>query len=165
VSAEEVIILLREIGLPCRKVNWIAQSFFPNVSISEGELYCTSEVLLSDLLHEAGHIATAPSELRPALEGDLEKIEWDGDSVEWDPRFMYWNDQAASGWMFFVAKQWGLDLVSLFEPAFDDRGLDILASMEAGVNNPMGSVFSCQLFYAGMLTGKGAGTLKQFLQT
>lgn len=63
---------LNEIGIPARQVDQVS-GFLPNVHISKGELEYTASCDVSDLLHEAGHLATVPAQFRSFLDGDVSK--------------------------------------------------------------------------------------------
>jgi hypothetical protein len=47
--------------------------FLPGIRVGSGRLYVDEEKLIypGDLLHEAGHLAVAPGDLRPTLSGEV----------------------------------------------------------------------------------------------
>jgi hypothetical protein len=47
--------------------------FLPGIRVDSGRLYVDEEKLIypGDLLHEAGHLAVAPGDLRPTLSGEV----------------------------------------------------------------------------------------------
>ena len=61
---------LNEIGIKTVEVEQV-EGFLPNCRITEGGLVYTSACDVSDLLHEAGHIATVPAQFRHYLDGDV----------------------------------------------------------------------------------------------
>lgn len=69
-----VLGFLKGIGIPCRYGN-VGRSFINNVFIKDGGLVINSKSVVADILHEAGHIAIIPSNLRHHAKGDLEALE------------------------------------------------------------------------------------------
>ncbi|RYZ92823.1 MAG: hypothetical protein EOP06_03090 [Proteobacteria bacterium] len=64
------IDFLREIGLTVAEAE-IEGGFVPHVRIFKGTLLVDPRALVSDLLHEAGHLAITPSRYRHLMDGDL----------------------------------------------------------------------------------------------
>lgn len=63
---------LNRIGIPTAEVPECS-GFLPNIQIRDGTIEMAPGVLVSDLLHEAGHLATIPGILRPLISGDIYK--------------------------------------------------------------------------------------------
>jgi hypothetical protein len=64
---------LNEIGIGVEPVRLNAEGFLPGILVKGGRLL-VGEAELSypgDLLHEAGHLAVAPGDVRPSLGGKL----------------------------------------------------------------------------------------------
>lgn len=71
---DRIVEFLRGIGLTIEVGPFGAQGFLPGVTIERGVMRVDPQHLhvSGDLLHEAGHIATVPSRLRPRLGMNLE---------------------------------------------------------------------------------------------
>lgn len=68
----KVASFLNEIGLPARLVEEVQPgTFMPGIRIDGGELEFTARCLVSDLLHEAGHLACVPPRFRSKMSGNL----------------------------------------------------------------------------------------------
>lgn len=66
---DRLIRFLREIGLTVRETAVPADSFLPGLRIEDGALLVDRQRLLypGDILHEAGHLAVVPAEVRATL--------------------------------------------------------------------------------------------------
>jgi hypothetical protein len=70
-SVDRCVRFLREIGLTVREKNG-ARGFFDGIEIIEGTLLIDPKCAVSDLLHEAGHLAIVPGRYRRLMNVDLE---------------------------------------------------------------------------------------------
>ncbi len=72
--AAKIIAFLREIGIRVTAGNVVDGAFLPGIEVIDGELVVDESKLLypGDLLHEAGHLAVTPGELRSELHGKVE---------------------------------------------------------------------------------------------
>lgn len=63
---QKIADFLNEIGLAVRAASLDEETFLPGILIRKGEILVDEEKLLypGDLLHEAGHLAIAPKDLR-----------------------------------------------------------------------------------------------------
>lgn len=70
----KIINFLDEIGIAYRFVEINEDTFLPGLKIDKGELLIDEKKLkyVGDVLHEAGHIALLPPEIRGKLSGSLE---------------------------------------------------------------------------------------------
>lgn len=73
-SAEKAMAFLASIGLAVSVVEG-AQGFLKHVAIVEGGLQVDPRAAVSDLLHEAGHVAIMPAPYRHYLNGDIQEGE------------------------------------------------------------------------------------------
>ena len=80
----------------------LPESFLPGIAIERGELRVDEARLEypGDLLHEAGHIAVAPPDVRSGLGGDID----DMPELEW----------AAIPWSYAAALEIGIDPAIVF---------------------------------------------------
>ena len=70
---DKIAAFLVEIGIPVSQGPVAAGSFLPGVAVASGGLVVDEAGLLypGDLLHEAGHLAFAPSAIRATLSGEI----------------------------------------------------------------------------------------------
>lgn len=141
---------------------------WPDIAIANGAIKLTENCHPGHLLHEAGHLAIAPSELRLSLSGDLNFELPDA----CDERWMHMTDSAASVWAYFAAKAARVPTRLPFEVGFtpgfplalSQDGIELHDQIESSIGSITGSPGSCDLFYSGMMASKGAGQLSRFLQ-
>ncbi len=101
---------LRSIGIPCEPGPIPATTLLPGIHIEAGGILFDRERLLfpGDLLHEAGHIATAPPSARARMQGNLDStpgdemaaIAWSfaaGRHLDLDPRIIFHADGYRDG--------------------------------------------------------------------
>lgn len=86
---------LHEIGLKISPRNLEGETFLRGILIENGELFVDESRLefVGDILHEAGHLATAPAEFRPRLSDTVELPDFNMDSLE--TAAMLWSYAAA----------------------------------------------------------------------
>lgn len=86
---------LHEIGLKISLRNLEGETFLRGILIENGELFVDESRLefVGDILHEAGHLATAPAEFRPRLSDTVELPDFNMDSLE--TAAMLWSYAAA----------------------------------------------------------------------
>jgi hypothetical protein len=169
---QKCITFLDKIGIKvsfCDSVVDVAENpsdiLWEGVLLKDGQLFYTGEAHPGDLLHEAGHLATAPSEIRDCLTGELAPemaLDFDGET---NHRYLYWSDRAASAWAFYAAIESGIDSKLPFENGFPlDEGIETWQAIHVGWETGVGSGESCQLYYGGMIESKGAKTMSKWLQ-
>ncbi|MBU2767240.1 hypothetical protein HAP94_13925 [Acidithiobacillus ferrivorans] len=112
----------------------MATRFLPHVCIDQGTIQATREVLLGDLLHEAGHLAVMPARFRPLMSGNLYRSLREisaqlEDAAPDNPDllgFINADDQAATAWSWAVGIHLGMDPLCIIESAaFGGEGDDI----------------------------------------
>lgn len=81
---QKVAAFLNEIGIAVESGDVPDDTFLPGVLVRNGGLVIDESKLLhpGDMLHEAGHIAFAPGELRPTLNGEIVLPDVNADVVE-----------------------------------------------------------------------------------
>jgi hypothetical protein len=99
---------LDQIGIDCRPGKVADDAFLPGVCIDAGSIVFDVKSLhaVSDLLHEAGHIAVTPRAYRRALGGAL--------TVEMQHPFG--GEVEAIAWSFAAASYIAMPLTELFHP-------------------------------------------------
>lgn len=68
-TTQAISAFLWQIGLPVHKKTLEADTFLPGIRIVEGQIWVDEDKMLSpgDILHEAGHLAILPKEIRNTL--------------------------------------------------------------------------------------------------
>ena len=125
--AARIPAFLREIGIPVEAASLAhAETFLPGIRLERGALLVDDAKLAypGDLLHEAGHVAMTPPELRSHLSGDVEVPGLDMTSLE----------VAAIAWSYAAAVALGLDAAAVFHAAgYRGHSPGLLATFRAGV--------------------------------
>lgn len=102
-----ILDFFREIKLPFELVQLGNDTFMSGMTIAAGALSIDPGKLLhpGDLLHEAGHIAVTPADLRGKLTGDVKQAGHKGG-----------EEMAAIAWSWAALKYIGLEPEVLFHP-------------------------------------------------
>ena len=102
----KMIRFVEEIGLPVRLVVIDEPTFLPGVTLQNGGLIIDPEKLLypGDILHEAGHLAVMPPDIRATMNGDLD----DTDDLHKGGEMM------AISWSYAACLHLGLDPAIVF---------------------------------------------------
>lgn len=133
----QVVYELNEIGI--RSVFGVPNDCFINgVAIKNGELIVDRSCSISNLLHEAGHLAVLPKEYRKQASGDLgdvlRKMYREIDcSKEENRRYMQCEDAEATAWAYAFGVRCGVpfDLI-IDDDQYDGTGRDVLESLALG---------------------------------
>ncbi len=122
---EDIAAFLNEVGVPCRSAPLPEATFLPGLLLEAGALVFDPERLAfpGDLLHEAGHIATAAPSARTQLSGNI--VGTPGDEM------------AAIAWSYAACMHLGLDVRVLFHPAGYKGGSESLIASFA-TRQPVG---------------------------
>ena len=102
------------------------EAFLPGIRVDRGALLVDESQLSypGDLLHEAGHIAMTPPELRPSLSGAIDVPGLDMAELE----------VAAVAWSYAAALALGIDPAEVFHAAgYRGHSAGLLATFRAGV--------------------------------
>jgi len=137
-----LISFVQEIGLTVSFENIAHQTFLPGLCIRNGALIIDSEKLLypGDILHEAGHLAVMPPDIRYAMNddlpntnmhqgGELMAIAWSYAAcihLQLDPHIVFHQDGYKGGGSDLVknfkeGKYSGLPLLQWNGMAYDDK--------------------------------------------
>lgn len=124
-----IVAFLLKIGIPVEAGGVPADSFLPGLTVRDGVLHVDEERLTypGDLLHEAGHIAVAPSAVRASIGADVRAPGLDLHKLEF----------AAVPWSYAAALAIGIDPAVVFhEHGYQGRSQGLLANFAMGV--PLG---------------------------
>lgn len=95
----KMVDFIREIGIDVVEKPLKEETFIPGIYIEKGKLLVDEQKLLypGDLLHEAGHIAMIPSQLRCYATGNVGRIDEIGNSYEIESVAWSWAAVVALG--------------------------------------------------------------------
>ena len=102
------------------------ETFLPGILVDKGRLLVDETKLTypGDLLHEAGHLAVAPSSIRPTLSGEVLLPDADMDAVE----------VQATAWAYAAIRQLQLDPKVLFhEGGYHGKSAGLIFTYTNGV--------------------------------
>jgi hypothetical protein len=105
-SGARIADWLRAIGIPVEAAELPHGTFLPGLLLEHGRLLVDEARLTwpGDLLHEAGHVAVAPAEVRELLGGPLDLPGVDMAQLEW----------GAIAWSYAAALDIGIDPAGVF---------------------------------------------------
>ena len=96
-----------------------------NIAIKEGTIICNQNVEIGDLLHEAGHLAVCPSEIRSCMSGDLaialEEVLNLINPNSVDYRWMNFSCGAAIGWAYLIGLELQIPSEKILKTTFEDN--------------------------------------------
>lgn len=139
----EVVTFLKAIGIPVQVVPELGQKgFLPGVLIQGGGLQVTPAGLVSDWLHEAGHVACVPTRFRGGLTGNVSagvKAMFEQlDPLELDPDHplmraaLQCSDPEATAWAWAAGCHLGLPPEMIIgNDQYDGDGAEIRAMLQA----------------------------------
>lgn len=123
---KSILGFLEEIGIDVRSGNVSDDSFLPGIQVEAGRLILDLSRLKypGDLLHEAGHLAVAPSEIRRTMSGEVTTPGDEPSSIE----------LMAMLWSYAACLHLGLSLLVVFhEDGYHGRSKSLLKNFELGV--------------------------------
>lgn len=136
---EKVINFLNSIGIETiLKQQTKYKGFLSDILIQDGILYINENTTISDLLHEAGHLAVLHPKYRKLASGNISKVvckmmnEIPFNQTEFN-KYMYCEDLSATAWAYAVGKYLNLpDDVIITAKNYDNAGKDILECLRCG---------------------------------
>lgn len=117
---------IANVGLPIRESPLPGDTFLPGIRLREGGLIVDPDKLLwpSDLLHEAGHLAVLPAEIRAGAHDDLV----DALQIE------HAGEQEAMAWAYAATVALGIPADVLIHPGgYKGRSAEILSMYAFGI--------------------------------
>jgi len=123
---ERIVDFLIEIGIDVEDSLLPVQTFLPGIYIENGRMLIDRLRLLfpGDLLHEAGHLAVIPSDIRATLTGEMVLSGTPMETIE----------AQAMAWSYAAVRHLGLDPRAVFHPAgYKGRSAALLQGFELGV--------------------------------
>jgi hypothetical protein len=121
-----IIEFLSSIGIAVELATLTEDTFLPGLLVDQGRLLVDPRRLLypGDLLHEAGHLAVVPPDVRPRLSGDGAAAGVDMGSLE----------PAVIPWSYAAARAIGIDPAVVFHPAgYRGKAAGLLRTFGYGV--------------------------------
>lgn len=128
-----IVDFLVSIGIEVLPARLEAETFLPGILVEGGKLLVDESRLTypGDLLHEAGHLAVAPKELRPSLSGEVIIPGADMNSVE----------MQVTAWAYAAVTHLGLAPETLFhEGGYKGRSQSLRLTFGAGVYPGVGGL-------------------------
>jgi hypothetical protein len=122
----KIVEFLLSIGIEVLPAELREETFLPGIFVEGGKLLVDESRLTypGDILHEAGHLAVAPKELRPSLSGEVIIEGADMNVVE----------MAVTAWAYAAVIHLGLTPETLFhEGGYKGRSQSLLLTFGAGV--------------------------------
>ena len=123
---QKIADFLIEIGLEVQTAKLDEKTFLPGILIKNGKILVDEERLLypGDLLHEAGHLAIAPKNLRNSLSGEIELSEFN----------LYEIESGADAWSYAALLYLGLDPHVVFHSdGYQGKSESLLFGFSLGV--------------------------------
>jgi hypothetical protein len=117
---------IREIGLEIIPKKLDGNTFLSGIFIENGKIFVDEDKLTfpGDLLHEAGHLAAAPGDLRGQLSDEVDLPDFDMDAIE----------AAAIAWSYAAALHLDLEPRVVFhEGGYKGQSESLLLSFSLGV--------------------------------
>lgn len=135
------ISFLRSIGLEIREGDVCTASFLPNITIKDGALIYNDKCDVSDILHEAGHLAAIPTKYRTMCQADMkesipaiwEKAMKAGEIEPDSPMYcalIQSSDPEATAWAWAAGRHIGLEPEEIIrDHQYEGTGADIRAML------------------------------------
>lgn len=122
---EKIIQFIQEIGISVVETELPDDCFLPGLSLRKNAILMDSARLKypGDLLHEAGHIAVTPEELRPLIGTDEMEPSWPSDG----------DEMAAILWSYAALKHLDLKPEVVFHPeGYKNQSEWLIAQFQTG---------------------------------
>lgn len=123
---DKIADFLTEIGIEVKKTNLEKETFLPGILVANGKLLVDETKLTfpGDLLHEAGHLAVAPANLRDKLSNEVILPDVNADVLE----------TQAIAWSYAACVHLGIDPRIVFhEGGYKGKSESLLFNFSLGV--------------------------------
>ncbi|GAB6039657.1 hypothetical protein [Endothiovibrio diazotrophicus] len=123
---QRIVDFIDSVGLEVRKEPLPEDTFLPGIRIFEGAIVVDEERLAfpGDLLHEAGHLAVMPAEVRARLSDNVRETHPQGDGGE----------PESIAWSYAAALAAGVDPAVVFHPeGYRGKAAGILNNFRLGM--------------------------------
>lgn len=164
---QSVVNFLNNIGLKTiitQEKSYFQQTFLNNVLIKNGELLINQNTKISDLLHEAGHLAVLHPQYRKFANNDIsgviQKMITEINVLQKEnQKYQYCEDECATAWAYAVGVHLNLDNKMIIEKKqYGGTGKDVIFALK---NNCHRGIKELQ--YAGFCVQQSsAKLLKEF---
>lgn len=136
-NRDATIAFLAEVGIPATEGDVPTTSFLPNITIKDGAIIYNKNTHVSDILHEAGHLACIPGKYRNLCQSDMGKNQrkiWDiaeaAGEIEIDsPTYralIQSSDPEATAWAWAAGRHLGIaDEEIILDHQYEGTGEDI----------------------------------------
>jgi hypothetical protein len=128
------------------------------ISLKKGKLKVNPNIAHpGDLLHEAGHIAITPLDLRSLMSNHLDDCEAFVEAMEKDDRLIYASDSAATGWAILACIAIGFEILTVFVNGFNPgEEIELAESATISTGTLISNRWMCELYYLGMIEKKSS---------
>lgn len=137
----EVIAFLEKIGLQMVRVERLEGNFLEGVKIVNGAVHYQDNAAISNLLHEAGHLAIIPENIRHMADGNLDdcfesmfdKIAHVDPEHEITKALLQCSDTEATAWAWAAGKHLGIREETIIRDVdYDGEGESIRLMLSEG---------------------------------
>ncbi len=125
---EKMIDFVKSIGLPVHFAKLDEPTFLPGITLQNGGIVIDREKLLypGDILHEAGHLAVMPPEIRANMNGDLNDGEENHD-------LLVGGEMMAIAWSYAACLHLNIDpLIVFHENGYKGGGANLVDNFNNG---------------------------------
>ena len=125
-TAELIAHFLRDIGIEVLSTTIQKETFLPGIEVDRGRLLVDESRLKfpGDLLHEAGHLAVAPAQIRSSLSGEVNLPDANMHTIE----------SQAMTWSYAAARYLELDPEIVFhEHGYRGKSQSLLQNFSLGI--------------------------------
>lgn len=156
-------------GFEIHETKAITGTFIPHIRIHAGTLQIDADAAVSDILHEAGHLAILPGDIRPMATGDIEDaiaeiMDRVTAVIEPDTPFsralVQASDPEATAWAWAAGTAIGLEPGEIIDDGdYEGQGASIRAALMANMYPGIHG-----LHHAGMTIRKEYPSMLRWLQ-
>lgn len=136
---QSVVSFLNSIGLKTtitQDMSFFQKTFIKNILIKDGELLINNKTTISDLLHEAGHLAILHPQYRKLannnISGVLKKMIMEINVLQKEnQKYQYCEDECATAWAYAVGVHLQLqDKIIIHKKQYQNTGADVIFGLK-----------------------------------